>query len=208
MIILLWIFLILLAILLIILLAPIIYQIEGEYGQQKDIYVKVSALLWLLRITYKESELTIKIGPYTVPLDKLQGMAKPKEKKESQFSFSEFKTLLTKLDINSIISLGIMLLKKLVKRIMPKFFNVRGTVGFDDPCTTGQFIGLYEAVAGATGLREAIKLQGDFSQASFEMDFKIKGYFSVASLLVPVIWFIIQKPVRDAMRLMKERAIT
>jgi hypothetical protein len=135
---------------------------------------------------------------------------KEKPKKSFLQSFSSFKFLLTELDIKSIISLGIMLVRKLYARVKPKHLFVFGVVGFSDPCYTGQFLGLYEAVTCSAGLRRDIDLRGDFGRKNFELDLKVAGHFAIAALMVPSIWFIMQKPVRDGIKIIKntERAIS
>jgi len=73
-------------------------------------------------------------------------------------------------------------------------------VGLDDPCATGQFIGLYEVAAGAAGLRSAIDLKGDFSQRHLELYLKMSGRFAIASLLGPCIWFLFQPQIRKLIK--------
>ncbi|MCL2400803.1 MAG: hypothetical protein FWC91_13785, partial [Defluviitaleaceae bacterium] len=130
-------------------------------------------------------------------------------KKSLPLRLSNVQYLLTNIDIKSIITLGIMLLKKICKKIRPRHLSVRGMVGLKDPCTTGQFIGIYEAVVGAIGLSESIHLKGDFDKESLKLDGKLSGRFSIVSLIGPVIWFSLQKPVREGIKILKsERAIT
>ena len=209
--ILLWIFLILLGLILLIIFVPICYHVEGRYGQEKQVEARVH-WLFFVRFIYKDSIPQLKIGPYKLPMSFLDNLEKDEEKDEEEppptkgksMGFKEIKSLLTKLDIKSIISLGIMLLKKLWKKIKPKRLYIKGTVGFADPCTTGQFLGLYEACAHTLGFRSSVDLTGDFNEKRLELDMKLAGGFAVASLAWPVIWFIFQKPVRDGIKLMKE----
>jgi len=216
---LLWIFLILLALLILIIIVPIRYQAEGTIGSQTEIIAKVSWFFKLFRIFYtytsEESTFIIKIGPYTLPAGFLMDskpvkQEKKKEKPDFSLGFAGVKSLLTNLDIKSIISLVIILIKKLCRKIMPKHLLVRGVVGFSDPCATGQFIGFYEAAACAIGIRSAIDLQGDFSQKNLALDLQMKGKFAIVSLIGPVIWFVWQRPVRDGIKIMRsrERAMT
>ena len=208
---LLWIFLILLALLVLLIIMPIRYRIEGTIGSQTAVTAKVSWFFRLLQVfctyTSTESAFVIKIGLFKIPTDFLSDSMAKREKEEgkSGFSlkFSGVKSLLTNLDIKSIISLVIILMKKLCRKVMPKHLLVRGVVGFSDPCSTGQFIGFYEAVAGATGTRRAVDLQGDFSQKNLELDLQLAGRFAIVSLIGPCIWFIWQRPVRDGIRIMK-----
>jgi len=218
--ILLWIFLILLSLLILLLIIPIGYRVEGKIGEQTKITAKVSWFFNLFRMRYayeseksQASTFAIKIGFYNVPVDSLSSdkfMKKDKPKDEDKkgfsMSFSDAKEKMEKLDIHSIVSLGIMLIRKLCKKIAPKRLMVQGTVGLKDPCATGQFIGFYEAAAGAVGLRHSIDLAGDFNQKILALNLKLAGRFAIASLLWPFIWFILQKPVRNGIKIMKSKA--
>ena len=200
---LLWIFLIFLLLLAAVVFLPICYRVEGKFGPRNEVSAVVS-WMFLFRILYEyspeDSVFVVKAGPYKVPASLLSfpAMGKKEEEKddESSFKFSDIKTLLTNLDIKSIIPLGIILMKKLCKKILPRHLHVRGVIGLSDPFSTVQFISFYEAISGAANLRSAIDICGDFSQKRLEMDLKMSGRFAVVSLLWPVLWFILQKPVR------------
>jgi hypothetical protein len=153
----------------------------------------------------------MKVGPFNLPVPK----AEPKRKKKKDIEKQDIKKpdfsrkLLTKLDIKSIISVVIEFSKKLWRKLKPKYVNIRGIVGLNDPCATGQFLGWYEAITCALGLRKAIILQGDFTQTKLELELKLAGRFSVASLLGPCIWLYLQKPIRAGLKIFKEeRAIS
>jgi len=199
--ILLWIFLILVALLLLIFFVPIRYQVHGTLGEKNEIMAKVK---WLfLKAVYENSDLSIKIGPYQLPFS-IDNLQEEEEREDKPSSFTMPKLNLAKLNIKSIASLGIILLKKLWRRIKPKFFYVKGIVGFSDPCTTGQFIGFYEVIANSLGFRPSVDLQGDFCDNRIDLDIKMAGGFAVASLAWPALWFIWQKPVRDGIKLLRK----
>lgn len=210
----LWILLFLTILLLLFLFIPIKYSVEGNIGTHNYITARISGFFRLVGVffayTDSETAFLIKIGPYK--LDPSSAKFKKKEqpaKKEPHLNISNVQYLLTKLDIKSIITLGIMLLKKISKKIRPKYLNIRGVVGLKDPCATGQFIGIYEAVVASVGLSESIDLRGDFDKESLKLDGKLAGRFSIASLIGPVIWFALKKPVREGITILKsERAIT
>ncbi|MCL2421131.1 MAG: hypothetical protein FWD03_04670 [Defluviitaleaceae bacterium] len=213
---LLWLFLILLLLLILVLIVPISYRVKGQIGQQTDVKVKAGWFFGLFRVLYesKHSTFAVKIAFFTVPerwLSPENFIKKDKSKDEDEdtvgfsMGFSDIKGLFTNLDIKSILSLGILLMKKLFKKIFPRRFIVRGVVGLSDPCATGQFIGFYEAVAHAIGLRHSIDLAGDFNQKVLNLDVNVRGRFAIASLLWPIIWFIFQKPVWDGLKMMKKK---
>ena len=215
-IVLLWILLILVLIIALVLFIPIFYKVEGKIGEASEVNAKVSLFFWLVRILYtykdEESKLILKIGMFSMLIDPSESAKKPKKlkkkkkkkKEKDPLTFSDFKYLLTNLDIKSIISLGTILMKKLCKRIKPRHFRLKGEVGFEDPFNTVQFIGIYEAASYACGVRNAIDLQGDLTRQHFKADFNMAGRFAVASLIVPIIWFCFQKPVRNGLKLLKK----
>ena len=221
----LWFFLILFLLIAIVIFVPICYKLEGSFGQQTEFNAKVNWFLFRLKYDYGSagSVFKMKIGPYVLPDEKLKEnrlkkrlkkklKKKQKEKKKGKLHFKlvDTKSALSNLDIKTIVSLGIILAKRLLKCLAPRFFKVQGVVGFEDPCNTGQFIGLYEAFACAAGVRRAIDIQGNFSQKAFEADIKIAGRFAIASLLRHMLWFIFQKPIWSAIfgKSTKERGRT
>ena len=209
---LLWVFLILLAILILLIIIPIQYKAEGTIGEQTEVTAKVSCLFRLFQIMYTYtstgSALILKIGLYKLPTGFLPDFKLSKSEKEEGKSdffldFPRAKTLLSNLDIKSLVSLVILLMKKLCRKITPKRLFVSGIVGFNDPCSTGLFIGFYEAIANAFGIRSAIDLQGDFNQKNIELDLQLAGQFAIVSLIGPFIWFFWQRPIRDGIKIMR-----
>ena len=202
--ILLWAFLILLLLLSLFLFMPVTYRIEGKVNHQAEVLANAS-WLWLFQVFYTytpvETDFIVKIGFHKTSVNPLlltQSIKRnnPKDKPHQPFKFSNLRGVLTNIDIKPIIKSGILLVKRLYKNIAPSHLKLHGTIGFNDPCTTGRFMGLYEAVAGVAGQHCDIVLKGDFSQKIFKFDLKAVGYFSVASLALPCIRFVIQKPVR------------
>jgi len=92
--------------------------------------------------------------------------------------------------------------KKLVKMLYPNFFDVWGTIGFYDPAKTGWFIGMYEAVAAFFGIRDNVRIAGDFCAESFtvKLNAEVRGRINIFRMAVPVIRLLIRKPVRNFIR--------
>jgi hypothetical protein len=87
--------------------------------------------------------------------------------------------------------------KKFSHVILPKRMQVSGTFGTGDPFYTGLLLGFYEASAGVLGLRDKIRLEGDFEQAVFTCSARLSGHISPVRMLIPTVWLALQKPVRD-----------
>ena len=199
----LWIFIFLLTLLLLLIFVPIQYRMEGTIGRHSEFTARLHWMFFVKAI-YQEEELAIKIGPYKrqMTFDKLEDEEEV-VKKRSRMNIKDI-ALLAKLDMKSIASLGILMFKRLWRKIKPKIFLIKGTIGFTDPCTTGQFLGFYEAASHAIGFREAVDLKGDFEDSCLDLNVKMAGGFAVASLAGPVIRFLWQKPVRDGIKLMRK----
>ena len=190
-------FLVLLIIL--ILTAPIKYHVDGQIASSTTVNTKVSWLFRFVKLLYSytedESTFVLKIGLYKIDL--LQPSKRPKKKETKKHKKSKFKVGLTKVDIKSIMSLGILFIRKLFATVKPKYFRVQGVVGLNDPYSTGRFIGYYEAFSSALGLRSAIDIYGDFSQKKLELDLNVFGKFSIGQVLWLAIWLCFKKPMRD-----------
>ncbi|MCL2286618.1 MAG: hypothetical protein FWC32_09700 [Firmicutes bacterium] len=92
--------------------------------------------------------------------------------------------------------------KKLFKIVKPKHFDIYGTVGFADPAKTGMFIGLYEAITELFGIRQNVRLHGNFDTPSMAADLQVtaKGSISIARMAFPIIMLIIKKPIRTLIK--------
>jgi len=100
--------------------------------------------------------------------------------------------------------------KKIIKTLKPKHFDISGTVGFADPSQTGLFIGMYEALAEPLKIRKNVRLSGNFDTPATVIDLQIyvKGSINIARMTLPIIGLIIKKPIRtlikDLLKLRKE----
>jgi hypothetical protein len=202
----------------IILIAPLSYRVEGQAGTNTDMLAKISWFFSLVRVkcTFDGNvpNVTANVAMFRL-FPRKSGKKKPKKapkkeetKPEEKPTLSEqvekLRSLLTNPDRKIIIALCKELVKRMLRRFKPRRFRICGIVGFDNPCTTGQFIGLYEAVAGATGLRHAVDLEGDFNQKNVQLDIHVAGRTSFGALLLPVIWFCFQEPIRRNINKMRK----
>jgi len=106
------------------------------------------------------------------------------------------KAILTYPDRKIIMSLCLRCLKKFVRALKPKYLDVYGVIGFDDPCTTGWAMGTYEAAAGIMQLRHKVRLYGNYQEKALELAIKAEGRTRVWSLIWPFIWLYLHKPIR------------
>ena len=105
-----------------------------------------------------------------------------------------FEDLKAKYDLKGIFDVTILLFKKIFKGLGLKLFQICGIIGLDNPCSTGQAIGLISVVQ--TFMPFDIDIQGDFENNVLEGSFYIKGKVRISSIVFPVIWYLLKKPVR------------
>lgn len=105
-----------------------------------------------------------------------------------------FEDLKAKYDLKGIFDVTILLFKKIFKGLGLKLFQICGIIGLDNPCSTGQAIALISVVQ--TFMPFDIDIQGDFENNVLEGSLYIKGKVRISSIVFPVIWYLLTKPVR------------
>lgn len=90
------------------------------------------------------------------------------------------------------------LLKKLIKNMGFKKFEVKGTVGFDDPSDTGKVLGAVYSVI--PFLPFDVSIDGNFDNRELKGNFYIKGRTNLWLLLFPVVRYVLTKPVWPLVR--------
>lgn len=147
-------------------------------------------------------------SPKTVPPPPKEKDAKPKKKRRKQKPILQadqaksiierwdtLKAVLTYPDSKIIMRLCLQFAQKELRAIKPTKIKVVGQVGLDDPCHTGLLLGAYEMAAGMWGLRRDIQISGDFTKPVLQLDMAVAGALRIGSLIKPVIWLLVQKPV-------------
>ena len=124
------------------------------------------------------------------------------EKPKSKGILKSAKAVLTYPNRKIIMNMVIEALRRTGRVLWPKHLNITGEVGFPDPMHTGLFIGAYEALAGAFGLRRKVCILGDFTAESMVVRLNIyaRGSISVARLSIPIIWLLLKKPIRTLIK--------
>lgn len=105
-----------------------------------------------------------------------------------------FEDLKAKYDLKGIFDVTILLFKKIFKGLGLKLFQICGIIGLDNPCSTGQAIALISVVQ--TFVPFDVDVQGDFENNVLEGSLYIKGKVRISSIVFPVIWYLLTKPVR------------
>jgi len=204
-------------------IAPIRYNVKISTMQPTTALVKVSYFFRLIYFVYEynenKSNTTLRILGFRKKLDfdnlitekktrekktlekkNNEKKVKPKEKKSSKDRgiIETIQSVLTYPQRKTIMDMCMRTMKKYMRIIKPKKFNISGVIGLADPASTGFFLGMYEAVAGVLGIRRSIRLSGDFESESVtaRLNIIIEGRVSFARLSIPFVWLALQKPVR------------
>lgn len=98
-----------------------------------------------------------------------------------------------KYSINSLISATWRLLKRLIKNLGFKKFELNGIIGFDDPADTGQALGAIAVVK--TFLPFSVNIGGNFENKELSGNFNIKGRTNLWLILFPILKYVLTKPV-------------
>ncbi|MCL2501473.1 MAG: hypothetical protein FWE90_14215 [Defluviitaleaceae bacterium] len=120
----------------------------------------------------------------------------PLPQKTAEKPNRNLRNVLTYPELKTIIRLTLHFLKKTMKVLLPKRFDVYGTVGFEDPALTGMVIGFYETVAALLSIREKVRVSADFAESGVTFKVYAAGSVSVSRLTRPVVWLLIKKPIR------------
>jgi len=148
--------------------------------------------------TAKKAEQTEITPGSTIPGEKQEEKSAEKPKAGVYKKLKSAKAYLTSTQGKTIIKLALEASKRLFITLMPKHLNIQGSVGFSNPADTGLFIGAYEAIAGVAGVRDSIRLRGDFDtdKTVIQIILSARGSLSIARLSKPALWLLTKKPIR------------
>jgi len=124
--------------------------------------------------------------------------------KSTPGAFQRIRRILTYPDLKIIIGLVLSCLKRFLRVLLPKRFDVVGQVGFDDPAMTGMFLGVYESIVGMLDLRRRIRLAADFVKPGVRLKVSAGGSISAARLMRPLISLYLKKPVRRFIKFLRK----
>jgi len=105
---------------------------------------------------------------------------KKRHKKESRWDkIRNIYEQIGKEHIKEIIAISLAALKKLIKKIMPKKFKLRGKIGTGEPDTTGMALGGVSALSTVLD----IHLEGNFEEKDLQLSLHTKGGFRLWTIL-------------------------
>jgi len=213
---------IVLPILIIVLVVPIRYKINVSTGQSggTEALVRVTYLFGLIGVIYDYSGglgttlfriAWVKFGSKKKP-ERKKKTAKTKRKKKiknKETPKTSLKEKYTKIKSNAsgvltypnlriIIGHVLHTLKKLWNTTKPRRLNVSGTIGFEDPSTTGLFFAAYGVVRQILGLGQNVDISCNFNTPCTIVQLKI--YVKGRVCIGRVVWLILMLAIKKEIR--------
>lgn len=214
----------LLAILLLVLFVPIKYSLKGEYvtGNNPFADFKASWLLSLVSFSFSYHEnktsnslkicgISKKNKKKTKENDEEKEADEAKSEEESEKKNSPKRKIYGKIKkgVNLIqsdeFSQSLLLFRKkfvkLVIALLPKRSKVSGSLGFENPETTGKvcaYLGMLYPL-----LPKGVNVVGDFENPTIDVHAKIKGHIFIYQILFIVISFVLNRNVRALLKMIK-----
>lgn len=189
--------------LVVLLLLMLISPIKGFLSfDNKSVFIKASYFFGLIRVTY-DGGLLVRLFGFKVKSNgkasdpEIEEKEKDKPKKEKKSRASNKKKL--KIPSKRVIVLSLELVKKLIKKIAPKKAKLHLTLGLDDPYYT-QLINITSMVLFMPLNRIKnydFNLQPDLYDIAIDYEGEFYINFSIMSLILPCLTFILKKPIRD-----------
>ena len=214
----------LLVLILVLLCFPIRYKVFARADKSKDISVKVSYLLGIIRFNYSLKNETEDVCLWIIFLRFRKKSThktdlSQKEKTSGFFSFIQknvkkeavdkdvksektkpgLKDILTFGTIKTIIKDGFKTIKKLFGALRPKYIDIEGEFGSSDPADTAILYGGYEAFSHMLGIREHVRLNPVFGNEAevLRLVIDVRGRVNIYRLIIPVVRLLLTKPIRD-----------
>lgn len=91
---------------------------------------------------------------------------------------------------------------KILKNILPRQWNIRALIGFDDPSTTGSLIAFTSMLYAL--IHKHIQVYGDFENKVIDAEGFCKGHISIFVLLVNALKIYLDKNIRKLIKMFKE----
>ena len=203
---------------------PIRYRVFAKFDESKDVRVKVSYLFGLVRLKYfqqngkndaslwifflrfrskakqennlSQNEKTADIVSFAQK--KVEKYAIDKEIK-SENMWMSLKDILTFGEIKTIIMDSFKTVKKLLVTVRPKFIDIEGAFGREDPADTALLYGGYEALAHTLGIRKNVRLLPVFGNVSevLRLRVDVRGSVNIYRIIIPVARLLLSKPIWD-----------
>ena len=209
-------FLILLILFTMLILIPIVYSVEGAKEERYFLDLKISWLGNIINVKvnkeeHKKMDFFISIVGLHIPLHdrkKVQKRSKKGERKKQ-----ERKRKKTKQELNkyfsffqrSFLDQSFLLLKKVLKHILPKKFYLHLIYGFEDPADTGMLTGLFYLLFPNISNSDMMKINPVFDEELIQGEMSIKGRIILAVLIYYFLQFYFAQGVRQMIKKIRNK---
>ena len=208
-----YILLFLLAILLLVLIVPIDYGFKVFKYENTAFRGKISWLWGLVKadFTTASSEpktMEIKLLGFPISLnlnkeEKTKKKAKKQKEKKVDKGRSKGEVLLYKEFFNrELLEVMLSTIKKLLQRLKPRKFILKGTYGFDDPYYTGIITAMASSLYPMMRNYSTIEIVPSFGETKLEGETKIQGRIIVVLFLFIMLRLVLAKPMRRIIKLL------
>ena len=207
-------FLILLILFAMLLLIPIVYSVEAAKEEHYCFDTKISWLGNIIHVQVNKEEhqkmdFFISIIGLHIPLHDRKKV--PKRSKKEERKKQERKR--TKQELNkyfsffqrSFLDQAFLLLKKVLRHIMPKKFYLHLIYGFEDPADTGMLTGLFFMLFPNMTNRAIINVDPVFDEERIQGELSMKGRIILAVLIYYFLQFYFAQGVRQTIRKMRNQ---
>jgi len=209
-------FLILLILFAMIIFIPIIYSVAGAKEEQYFFVLRISWLGDLIKLIvnkeeHKKMDFFLNIFGFRITL---QDRKKVQEKKKKgKIKKEERKRKNTKQDLNkyfsffqqSFLNKSFLLVKKVLKHILPKKYRLHFIYGFEDPADTGMLTGFFYLFFPTIPNSDMIKIYPVFDEELIQGEISIKGRIIIAVLIYYFIQFYFAQGIRQTIRKIRNK---
>ena len=204
-------FLILLILFTMLILIPIVYSVEAAKEEHYFLDLKISWLGNIINVKvnkeeHKKMDFFISIVGLRIPLhdrkkvqkrSKKGERTKEKTKKELNKYFSFFQ--------RSFLDKSFLLVKKVLKHILPKKYRLHLIYGFEDPADTGILTGIFFMLFPNISNSDMIKIYPVFDEELIQGEMSIKGRIIIAVLIYYFLQFYFAQGVRQMIKKIRNK---
>ncbi|MEA2021898.1 MAG: DUF2953 domain-containing protein [Candidatus Caldatribacteriota bacterium] len=214
--ILIYLFIIILVLLAMILFIPVIYSVEGAKEERYFLDIKISWLGNIINVNMnkeenKKIEFFISIFGLRIPLhdsEKVKKRSKKgeikKQERKRKKTKKEFKKYFSFLQ-QSFLNKAFLLVKKVLKHILPKKYRLHLIYGFEDPADTGMLTGLFFVLFPNISNSDMIKIYPVFDEELIQGEMCIKGRIIIAVLIYYFLKFYFAQGVRQMIKKIRNK---
>ena len=157
-----------------------------------------------------EAEIPDKDGTEQRAAEKKQKKPKksksPKPSKDKESSIRDTLRYIKDIpDKKELMNLTLLLFRRVFKALKPSYFHLSGEIGFESPDLTGYFFAFLGMAQGF--VKANINVKANFEEKANNLELKTKGWVTAFGLCLPVIRYILSRPVWRVIRRKKSMIV-